>query len=48
MTLNPSRYLDERETRSSVNLRAGIGIWLCLIASDACLVALIMMGAIRL
>ena len=48
MTLNPIRYLAERERRYTINLRAGIGIAFSLIAIDACFVALIMMGAITL
>ena len=48
MTLNPIRYLAEREHRSTVNLRAGIGIAFSLIALDACALALVMIGAIKL
>lgn len=47
-TLDPRRTLIEREQRSTVNLRAGIGIWISLIAIDACVLALVMIGAIKL
>ena len=48
MTLNPIRYLAERERRYTINLRAGIGIAFSLIAIDACFVALVMTGAVKL
>ena len=48
MTLNPLRDLAERDHRSTVNLRAGIGIAFSLIALDGCALALVMMGAIKL